>query len=117
MKAKRRSRELDPLAVSGSELAWSLFYARRYDEAAQELRSALQVKPDDAYALWILGFTLIASHHQEEAIAVLEKGLSVSNRSPALVGLLAHAYARAGRRETFRRLALVIGGHQAQMGL
>jgi TolB-like protein/DNA-binding winged helix-turn-helix (wHTH) protein/Flp pilus assembly protein TadD len=100
----RRARELDPLAISGSELAWMLFYARRYDDAVQELRSVLAVDPDDAYALWILGFALIANHHPEGAVPVLEKGVSVSDRSPAIVGLLAHAYAQAGRRADALRL-------------
>ena len=27
---RRRARELDPLAISGAELGWDLFYARRY---------------------------------------------------------------------------------------
>jgi TolB-like protein/Tfp pilus assembly protein PilF len=101
---RRHARELDPVAVSGSDLAWDLFYARRYDDAVKELRSALAVRPDDAFALWILGFTLIASHHPQEAVPVLEKGLSVSDRSPAIVGLLVHAYAQAGRRADALRL-------------
>ncbi len=100
----RRARELDPLAVSGSELAWMLFYARRYDDAAQELRSVLAVTPDDAYALWILGFALIANHHPDEAVPVLQKGVAASDRSPAIVGLLIHAYAKAGRRADALRL-------------
>jgi TolB-like protein/DNA-binding winged helix-turn-helix (wHTH) protein/Flp pilus assembly protein TadD len=100
----RRARELDPLAISGSELAWMLFYARRYDDAVQELRSVLAVTPDDAFALWILGFTLIANHHPDEAVPVLEKGVAASDRSPAIVGLLVHAYAQAGRRADALRL-------------
>jgi TolB-like protein len=94
----RRARELDPLAVSGSDLAWMLFYARRYDDAVQELHSVLAARPDDAFALWILGFALIAHHHPEAAVPVLEKGVSASDRSPAIIGLLIHAYAQAGRR-------------------
>jgi TolB-like protein len=100
----RRGRELDPLAVSGSDLAWKLFYAHRYDEAAQELHSVLAARPDNAFALWILGFTLIASHHPEEAVPVLEKGVSASERSPAITGLLVHAYAQAGHRAKALRL-------------
>src|SRR5712675_1053603 len=100
----RRARELDPLAVSGSDLAWMLFYSRRYDEAAQELHSVLAARPDDAFALWILGFTLIANHHSEEAVPVLEKGVSASEHSPAIMGLLVHAYAQAGRRPDALRL-------------
>lgn len=101
---RRRARELDPLAISGAELGWDLFYARRYDQAIQELHSALAVKPDDAYALWILGFALIANHHPQDAIPVLKKGVSVSNNSPALIGLLVNASAQAGRRADALRL-------------
>jgi TolB-like protein/Flp pilus assembly protein TadD len=100
----RHARELDPLAVPGTNLAWMLFYARRYDDAVQELRSVLAITPDDAFALWILGFALIANHHPEEAVPVLEKGVSASDRSPAIVGLLVHAYAQAGRRADALRL-------------
>ena len=103
---RRRARELDPLAISGTNLAWDLFYTRHYDEAVQELHSVLAVRPDDAYALWVLGFALVANHHPEDAIPELEKGVSLSHRSPALVGLLISAYAQAGnRREAFRLLA------------
>jgi len=93
----RRARALDPLAISGAHLAWHLFFARHYDQAIQELHSALAVKPDDAFALWVLGFTLIANNHPQEAIPVLKKGVSLSNNSPALIGLLVNANAQAGR--------------------
>jgi TolB-like protein/DNA-binding winged helix-turn-helix (wHTH) protein/tetratricopeptide (TPR) repeat protein len=102
--ARRHGRELDPLAVPGSDLAWDLFYARRYDEAMEELRSVLAVKPDDAYALWIFGFALIADRRPQEAIPVLEKGVSASDRSPALIGLLIHAYSQAGHHPEALRL-------------
>ncbi len=64
----------------------------------------LAARPDDAFALWILGFTLIAKHHPEEAIPVLEKGVFASEHSPAIMGLLVHAYAQAGRRPDALRL-------------
>ena len=96
--ACRRGREIDPLAVSGSDLAWMLFYARRYNDAVNEARSVLAVTPDDAFAGWILGFALIANHHPQEAVTVLEKAVSASDQSPAIVGLLIHAYAQSGRR-------------------
>jgi tetratricopeptide (TPR) repeat protein len=100
----RRARELDPLGTSGFSLGSILFYARRYDEAIHELRSALAVRPDDATVLWYLGFVLIAKGHPEEAIPVLEKALSVSDRSPAIIGVLVRAYAFAGRRTDALRL-------------
>lgn len=101
---RRHARELDPLAVSGADLGWDLLFARRYDQSIQELHSMLAVKPDDAFALWILGFALIANHDPQGAISELEKGVSVSSRSPAVIGLLVNAYAQAGRRRDALRL-------------
>jgi TolB-like protein/DNA-binding winged helix-turn-helix (wHTH) protein/tetratricopeptide (TPR) repeat protein len=100
----QRGRELDPLGVSGVSIAWILFHARRYDEAIHELRSVLAVRPDDANALWFLGFALIAKGRSEEAIPVLEKTVSIMDRSPGSIELLATAYARAGRRMGALRL-------------
>lgn len=100
----RRGRELDPLAVSGTEIGWILFFARRYDEAARELRSVLAVQPEDASALWYLGFVLTANNQPADAIPVLEHAASVSNRSPGVIGVLIRAYAHAGRRNDALRL-------------
>jgi tetratricopeptide (TPR) repeat protein len=100
----RRGRELDPVGVSGARIAWVLFHARRYDEAIHELRSMLAARPDDADALWHLGFALIGNGRSEEAIPVLEKTISIMDRSPGSIELLATAYAHAGRRMEALRL-------------
>ncbi len=73
----RRGRELDPLAVSGYGTAWILTSARR---------------------------ALIANGQPEQAIPVLEKGLSVSHRNQTIVCILIRAYAHAGRRTDALRL-------------
>jgi TolB-like protein/Flp pilus assembly protein TadD len=98
-----QARELDPL-VPGINLAWILFQARRYDEAFRELQAALAVTPDDAGALWFLGFVLIAEGKPVDAIPVLEKAVSVSGGSPGVRGVLVRAYANAGRRKDALRL-------------
>lgn len=99
-----RARELDPEGRAGTEIGWILFNARRYGEATHELRSVLAVRPDDATALWFLGFALIANGQSEEAIHVLEKTVSIMNRSPGAIGVLVRAYAHAGRRADALRL-------------
>lgn len=100
----RRGREIDPIAVSGTEIGWILFLSRRYDEAVRELHSVLAVRPDDATALWFLGFALTADNQSKEAIPVLERAFSVSDRSSAVIGVLIRAYAHAGRRADGLRL-------------
>ena len=100
----QQGRALDPLGVSGTDIGWILFNSRRYDEAIRELRSVLAVHPDDARALWFLGFTLIGKGQSEEAIPVLEKTVSIMNRSPGSIEVLATAYAHAGRRNDALRL-------------
>jgi pentatricopeptide repeat protein len=100
----KHARELDPMEVSGGNVAWILFQARHFDEAIRELRSALAVKPDDASTLGGLGFALIANNQPAEAIPVLEKAVSLSKGSPAAVGILIRAYAHSGRRNDALRL-------------
>ena len=100
----RRARELDPLGASGTQIEWILFHARRYDEAIRELRSLLAVRPDDAGIQWFLSFALIGNGQSEEAIPVLEKTVSIMDRSPGSIELLATAYAHVGRRTEALRL-------------
>jgi tetratricopeptide (TPR) repeat protein len=98
-----RARELDPL-VPATNLAWILFQARRYDDAARELHATLAITPDDPTALWFLGFVLVANGKPGDAIPVLEKAVSVSHGSPGAKGVLVRAYASAGRRKDALRL-------------
>jgi len=100
----QRGRELDPLAVSGVDIGWIRFQSRRYTEAMRKFRSVLAAQPDDTYALWSLGFALIGNAQPEEAIPALEKAVSVMNRSPGSIELLATANARAGHRTEALRL-------------
>src|SRR2546430_2708979 len=62
------------------------------------------VRADDAMALWYLGFVLTAKGQPEEAIPVLERAVSISDRSPGVIGVLVRAYAHAGRRPDALRL-------------
>ncbi|HKR26342.1 MAG TPA: hypothetical protein VJS11_02770, partial [Acidobacteriaceae bacterium] len=100
----QRARALDPVGLSGAGVAWVLFLSHRFDESARELRSMLPVRPDSAAALWYLGFALTAGNQPGEAIAPLEKAVSLSHRSPAVLAILIRAYAHAGRRADALRL-------------
>ncbi len=99
-----RGRELDPIAVSFEDFGWTLFQTRHYDQAIRELRAALAARSDDFGALMDLGFVLIANNQPGDAIPVLEKAVTLSNRSPGALGILIRAYAHAGRRSDALRL-------------
>jgi TolB-like protein/DNA-binding winged helix-turn-helix (wHTH) protein/tetratricopeptide (TPR) repeat protein len=103
----QRARELDPMNVDGHvNDGFLLFQARRYDESFQTLRSVLPVRPDNAMARWYMGYTLIAKGQPGQAIPELEKAVLLSDRSPAVIGVLVRAYAHAGRRpDALRMLA------------
>src|SRR5262249_51373091 len=73
-------------------------------EAIRELHAALAVTPDDATALWFLGFSLIGQGKPQDAIPPLEQAVSISHGSPGVIGVLARAYGHAGRRSDALRL-------------
>jgi TolB-like protein/tetratricopeptide (TPR) repeat protein len=100
----RHARDLDPLGNVGTSIGYILFTARHYDEAIRAMRAVVGVRPEDASAYWYLGFALIANDQPEEAIPVLEKALSVSERSPGVMGVLIRAYAHSGRRSDALRV-------------
>ena len=93
-----RGRELDPLALIGTDMGWFLFHTRRNDEAIRELQSVLAVEPENPRALWFLGFALIEAFRSDEAITTLERVADISDRRPAVLGVLVRAYAHAGHR-------------------
>ena len=100
----QKARELDPSPDAGGDLGWILFHARRYDEAIREYRTALAIEPDNANMLWRLGLALSFKHQSQEAIAVLERAVSLSDRAPGNLGVLAVVYGQAGRREDALRV-------------
>lgn len=101
----QRARELDPMNVEGLvNEGFLLFQARHYDDAIQILRDALAVEPDNAVAHWFMGYNLIAKEQPEQAIPELEKAVQLSDRSPAVIGVLIRAYAHAGRRADALRM-------------
>jgi TolB-like protein/Tfp pilus assembly protein PilF len=99
-----RAHELDRFGYTTRGVAWILFQSRRYDDAIRELRSLLGVHPNDAGALWLLGFTLVVKGQANEAVPLLEKAANLADRSSGFIDTLGAAYARAGRRSDALRI-------------
>jgi TolB-like protein/Flp pilus assembly protein TadD len=95
--AAEKARSLDPLALRAEHLGWVLFMSRRYKEAIRAIEDVLATRPDDATALWELGFARLLDGQPRPAIEALERAADITNRGPAVLGVIVHAYAAAGR--------------------
>ena len=96
--------ELDPLApVILCLAAATLFTLGRYGEAERAARQSLELQPDYLFAHWQRALALCGLGRDEEAIAPLERVVTLS-RAPMFVGVLGFGYARAGRGEDAGRL-------------
>jgi TolB-like protein/Flp pilus assembly protein TadD len=89
----KRAVELDPLSlIINTDLGTNYLYARRYDEAIAQLRKTLEMNPGFYYAYLYLGQALEMKGARDTAIAEYQKARAL-NDDPAVLGLLAHAYA------------------------
>ena len=100
----RRAVELDPLSlIANVELAATYGYARQYDQAIVQLRKIIEMDQN-----WYLAHMVLCQTHNykgqyAEAIAECERARGLDD-DPTVLGLLAHAYARSGKREEAMKL-------------
>jgi len=96
--------QLDPLSPFVRCLASAThLILGRFDEAERAAQHALELQPDYLLALWPRGLALSALERHDEAIAMLERTVTLS-RAPIFVGLLGLGYARAGQLDDPKRL-------------
>jgi TolB-like protein/Tfp pilus assembly protein PilF len=93
----RLAESRSPLSsVYGRRIAWTLYSARRYDEAVDQLKKTLRTDPDFVPAKTLLARALVQLGRYQEAVAELE---AVGDSYSAM---LAQVHATAGRREEAR---------------
>jgi serine/threonine-protein kinase len=93
----RRALELDPLApIISRDVAWPLFYGRRYDAAIEQLQTTLAAHPGYPPAERLLARALAMNGRAAEAVGRFEQQRTRDD-SPRSRAELAWAYARAGR--------------------
>jgi tetratricopeptide (TPR) repeat protein len=101
----RKAQDLDPLSVRARRtVGYTLYQARRYDEAIASLQSVLAAEPKDAFSRWFLGASYSQKGRHAEAVAELEQAVKFTGRAPTMVGMLARELARAGRTDEARAL-------------
>jgi len=94
----KNSQGLDPLSlIINVAVGWELYFARRYDEAIEQLRRTVELDPNYPVTYWILGLLLRKMSHYELAIGEGEKAVKLASGSPLMRAALAHTFGTAGR--------------------
>lgn len=101
---KKLAQKSDPInPVFIANVGGTLLFARRYDEAIELYRAALELNPNYLWAHVALADTYVRKGMYEEAITEINKALSVEGNT-STIALLGNAYALAGRHDEARKL-------------
>lgn len=95
----KHAQELDPLSsIISSNAGLYLYYARRYEEAAGQLRKTLEVDEGFGVAHLYLGYVHLQQEGQAaSAVSEIERARELMGDDPETLAALGHAYAVAGR--------------------
>ncbi len=95
--------ELDPLSPSaGGDLAYTYYFARKYDAAIEHLRKNRELAPGYYQTPMIQGAVYVMQERAEEAIGQFREAISLAGGSPQSLAYLGYGYGRAGRAEEAR---------------
>ncbi|HEV2500998.1 MAG TPA: winged helix-turn-helix domain-containing protein [Terriglobia bacterium] len=91
---------LNPLSPREHMLAgWVMLDAGRDGEASSEFQKALDIVPDYPPGLYFMALVKERRNQWTDAVALLEKSVGSSGRTPKYLHALGMAYAKIGRRE------------------
>ncbi len=94
-----RAQTLAPLSLVGNaNLAWALYFARRYDDAIAQCRKTLDLDTNYLMTYTVLGQAYAAASRFEEAIGAMQNAVNFSGGLPFTTAALGYAFGRAGKR-------------------
>jgi tetratricopeptide (TPR) repeat protein len=102
-----RAQELDPLSLMiSADVGWGLYFARRYDEALEQLRKTLELEANFIMAHFILGLTYLQKGRLVQSAAELQKAIALSGDNPLTLALGVQGYVSAvsGRKDGAHRI-------------
>ena len=92
-----RARELDPLAsIVNHDLCRTLTFARRWDEALAQCKANLELNPNSARTLWVIGDIYTAKGMEAEARSNLLRSLKSVGASPKMIAAAEAGASRGG---------------------
>src|SRR5438094_5411863 len=101
----KQAQEKDPLSpVIIATLGLALFFARKYDQATEQFRNALELDPNNFLSHYRLGHIYSQEGLHREAIEEAQKSVALSGRSTETLAGLAQAYAAAGISEEMQKI-------------
>ena len=101
----RKAVELEPLSPAvHAAAAYTEYIAGQYEASMQHSAVAIEIDPEFVAAQWPLGLCHLQRGEHEEAIAIYERALELSQRTPSYVALYAYVCARIGRREEAQKV-------------
>ncbi len=93
------AKKLDPLSLSvNSQIAWSYYIARRYDDAVTQSRKLIDLEPNLYTSHLYLGLAYEGQKLYPQAIEEFQKANALSGGNPIVLGALGHTYAVSGNR-------------------
>jgi len=92
----KKAKERDPLSPVTWGISSRFYLARRYDQAIKQIRESLELNPNHFLLHFYLGNVYIQKGRYGEALAEMQKALSLSGKSTEALAGLARAYAAAG---------------------
>jgi TolB-like protein/tetratricopeptide (TPR) repeat protein len=88
---------LDPFSVVAmEEVAWALYYARRFDEAARQFRKAVELESGWDQLYFGLGLTLVQQRRYDDGISAFRTAARLGPDNALLQASLAYGLGRAG---------------------
>ena len=101
----QKALDLDPLSLIGNSAAGlGLYFGHHYDESIERIGKSLELDGDFWPAHWFLGWSLLAEHHNKDAVGHMEQARIVSGNNTRALAELGYAQAMAGNRTEARRL-------------
>ena len=110
----QRARELESPLDLETNLGWILYFAGRYDEAVQQYLKAVALDPDLFRPHRLLGLTYLKKNQADQAIAAIQRSVTLSNGSVEEKAYLCYAYGITGRRAESLKLRREISEQQAE---
>ena len=109
----RKTLELDPLSPEAyNELGWAVMSVGRYDEALELFREGLEIDPEFQQSHALIAGIYMKRGESQKGLALRLRGGQA--QSPASMGYLGNAYARAGRQAEARAFLTQLMERRAQ---